>query len=295
MPGTAAGHMPPADMNAPPWAQPWRCLVGWSLPVTLDAGTICRLRLGCTQVQTHTHVAGDNGCLTGCQSLGRQQEGMWGSTLPLVVDVLPLHCLPDHVVRKVVVSRCPANTRAGGSVELPARSISGTLHVPASCSHGCTPQTGTDPWQTKPQPRSRCSSQTAGCQPGASCPLTAAAPSPALIPRDSQMHRDKVLLVLVALALPPGDVGDVHHCSRPEAAAWGSCYGCRHPQAPAPGPSVPTPPPPLRDQHLGQIFPIPQPPFCPCPGRCSMGQSPQRPLCQSTTADTELQAGFWAK
>lgn len=56
------------------------------------------------------------------------------------------------------------------------------------------------------------------------------------------MHRDEVLLVLVALTLPLGDVRDVHHCSSTEAAAWSGCHGCWQPQPPAPEPSVPNPP-----------------------------------------------------
>lgn len=37
------------------------------------------------------------------------------------------------------------------------------------------------------------------------------------------MHRDEVLLVLVALTLPLADVRDVHHCNGTDTVAWGGC------------------------------------------------------------------------
>lgn len=47
------------------------------------------------------------------QSWHAGQGGCGGSTLSLVVDVLPLHRFPDHVVKKIIVSSRPANTRVG--------------------------------------------------------------------------------------------------------------------------------------------------------------------------------------
>jgi len=50
---------------------------------------------------------------TAVQSRHAGQGTGGGSTLSLVVDVLPLHRLPDHVVKKIVVRSHPANTSAG--------------------------------------------------------------------------------------------------------------------------------------------------------------------------------------
>lgn len=54
------------------------------------------------------------------------------------------------------------------------------------------------------------------------CPPSTA-PQHSSHPRGSRVDRDEVLLVLVAVTRPLGDVGDVHHCSDTEVAP-------RHPQ-----------------------------------------------------------------
>lgn len=98
------------------------------------------------------------------------------------------------------------------------------------------------------------------------------------------MHRDEVLFVLVTLALPLGDVSDVHHCNGTDTAAMDAALV----------PQTPVPNPPAHTQglfcplcsHNPALYPSTDPAV---PGHRSQGchRVPQGPLCHLVLGGTE--------